>query len=286
MKVFYTKKQSTDKNESFSPSAGKPAKAIATWKALGLPIEIVEPSAASAQNFLSAHKSNYVKGVLDCSLPNGFGNTSREVARTLPFTTGSLIAATRYAFKTKEPACSPTSGFHHAGHESGGGFCTFNGLIMAAQAAKSDGAKRVGILDIDMHFGDGTDAIIKKLKLDFISHWTFGGNAITTENAERWLSELPGIIKKEFTGCDVLIYQAGADPAVSDPLGGVLTVDQLRRRDKIVFEMCQKLKIPVAWNFAGGYQDPIERVIEIHTNTARECIRAYEEKKGKASNQG
>ena len=78
--------------------------------------------------------------------------------------------------------------------------------------------------------------------------------------------------------CDVVLYQAGADAHIDDPLGGWLTTEQLRRRDAIVFDGLRKLGVPVAWNLAGGYQreadGSIPVVIEIHTNTAREALRA------------
>ena len=54
--------------------------------------------------------------------------------------------------------------------------------------------------------------------------------------------------------CSVLLYQAGADPHIDDPLGGALTSSQLARRDTIVFDGCRVLGLPIAWNLAGGYQ--------------------------------
>ncbi len=117
--------------------------------------------------------------------------------------------------------------------------------------------------------------------MSYIKHWTFGEHGITPENAEEFLKELPQIIE-QMEDCDVLIYQAGADPHINDPLGGSLTTEQLKLRDQLVFEVCKSLKIPVAWNLAGGYQTPIEKVLEIHINTARECIQVYEgEENGK-----
>jgi hypothetical protein len=59
---------------------------------------------------------------------------------------------------------------------------------------------------------------------------------------------------RQFADCDVLLYQAGADPHIDDPLGGWLTDAQLAQRDRLVFETCRELGLPVAWNLAGGYQ--------------------------------
>ncbi len=73
----------------------------------------------------------------------------------------------------------------------------------------------------------------------------------------------------------MLLYQAGADPHVDDPLGGFLTTDELARRDAIVFGEARALGLPVAWNLAGGYQRDarggIEPVLQIHENTLRAC---------------
>lgn len=79
--------------------------------------------------------------------------------------------------------------------------------------------------------------------------------------------------------CDVILYQAGADPHVDDPLGGFLSTAQLRERDRLVFVTANSLGIPIAWNLAGGYQvdsgGGIQSVLDIHNNTMRECVSVY-----------
>ena len=78
-----------------------------------------------------------------------------------------------------------------------------------------------------------------------------------------------------FADCDLLIYQAGADPHVNDPLGGFLTTAELSERDRIVFSVAKSIGIPVVWNLAGGYQEPLSRVLEIHRNTMIACVAEY-----------
>ena len=73
----------------------------------------------------------------------------------------------------------------------------------------------------------------------------------------------------------MILYQAGADPHIDDPLGGWLTTRQLLERDRLVFEAAADLGIPVAWNLAGGYQTPLRKVLEIHDNTMRACAEAH-----------
>ncbi len=75
--------------------------------------------------------------------------------------------------------------------------------------------------------------------------------------------------------CDVILYQAGADPHIDDPLGGWLTTRQLFERDQHVFESAAELGIPVAWNLAGGYQTPLRKVLTIHDGTMMACVATH-----------
>lgn len=274
MRVHYHTNQNVVDNTSSSPSAGKPALLLEHWKRLSLPIEVVTPRPLTAEEISLAHDPAYVKGVLECRLSNGFANRLESVAKSLPWTTGSMASAAIDAFTNKRVTVSLTSGFHHAGYRHGSGYCTFNGLVISCQILKNQhGIKRVGILDCDAHYGDGTDQIIKHLKLDYIKHWTFGEHYHNPKNATKFIAELPKIVDS-YAGCDTVLYQAGADPHINDPLGGTLTTKQMRERDRIVFEGLKKLGIPVAWNLAGGYQTPIEKVLELHTATLEEGLRA------------
>lgn len=348
MKVFYTPKQAADSG-SFSPSAAKPPLVVAAWQA-AVNIEIMPVPALTEDDLAMAHQRKYVRNVLKGKRSNGFGNCSPEIARSLPYTSGSMYAAARHAAVTGESCASPTSGFHHAGWDHGGGFCTFNGLMVAACMLKAEGlVNKVAIIDFDQHYGNGTDGIIRDRKINWINHLTFGNLAIRTRKSEafalrrpaleflhslaptvsrgwveddmgevlpndedmdqlddtlfaedddtpanldnwsgwggwedrgisvdRWLRELPRAIAELVAGCDLVIYQAGADPHIDDPLGGSLTTEDMRRRDRIVFDTCRTMGVPVAWNLAGGYQTPIEKVIALHVNTAREFVAAFE----------
>jgi hypothetical protein len=61
----------------------------------------------------------------------------------------------------------------------------------------------------------------------------------------------------------------------NDLLGGVLSTAQTIERDRIAFSAARSSGTPIAWNLAGGYQEPLERVIELHVNTMRECVSAF-----------
>jgi acetoin utilization deacetylase AcuC-like enzyme len=272
----YYREEMVANAQSFSPSAGKPREVVASWRRrFGAALEIVAPAPATPQLLALAHDPDYVRGVLAGTIDNGFGNRLPEVAAALPYTSGAMVAAAEHALRDGSVAVAPVSGFHHACHEHGGGYCTFNGLIVAAQALRTRHDTRcVGILDFDQHYGNGTADIIRRLKLDWIEHYTAEPDWDRPEQAEDFLAAIPGLMKR-FAGCDVLLYQAGADPHIADPLGGWLTTAQLRERDRLVFARCRALGLPVAWNLAGGYQNPLRKVLDIHDNTMLECIAAF-----------
>ena len=206
------------------------------------------------------------------------------MARSLPYTTGAMLAAAREALESG-CACATVSGFHHAQYDSAGGYCTFNGLTVTAEVLLSSGrVDRVLIVDCDMHYGDGTDAIIKRLGRErSITNATFGRWFHRPNQAPAYLETLRETVAT-FGSYDLVLYQAGADVHVDDPLGGVLSTEQMIERDRIVFEAARASGTAVAWNLAGGYQEPLSEVIVLHVNTMRECARAYANGEGAAAN--
>lgn len=186
-----------------------------------------------------------------------------------------MLSAAREAICNGAVAVAPTSGFHHAGYSTVARFCTFNGLMVTALALKAEGlANRVGILDLDQHYGNGTDDIIRTLNIDFVEHFTSGAEYLWESQADAFLRRIP-VLVASMKDCDVILYQAGADPHIDDPLGGWLTTEQLAERDRFVFETASELAIPVAWNLAGGYQTPLRKVLDIHDNTMRAAATVY-----------
>lgn len=273
--VFYSPRLAAT-TYSYSPSAGKPALAVESWKELGIPIDIREPIPVTEEEFCLAHGRNYVQRVLSCRADNGFGNRFPEVAASLPYTTGALLSAAREALRNGKVAVAPVSGFHHACHDNGGGYCTFNGLVVTAQVLKREGlVNKVGILDFDQHYGDGTVDIIRARKLgEWLLQYTAGAEYKSASQAEGFLQRIPELVN-QFIDCDIILYQAGADPHVADPLGGWLNTAQLAERDRLVFENAKSWGIPIAWDLAGGYQEYFRGVLNIHDNTLKACAKVY-----------
>ncbi|HQR72912.1 MAG TPA: hypothetical protein PLE54_20120 [Burkholderiaceae bacterium] len=264
---------------SFSPSAGKPRDVVADWRAAGLPIDVRSFDPLTRGDLSLVHDPEFVSGMLAGQLINGFGNRDPRVAAACLHTTGAMTAAAREAIRNRRVAVAPVSGFHHAGHSWCGGYCTFNGLMAAAALLRASGlARRVGILDLDQHYGNGTQDIIDTLGARWVRHYTAGRYDFQPSGADAFLRKLPEVLAR-FSDCDVLLYQAGADPHVDDPLGGWMTTAQLMRRDRIVFREALQMGLPVAWNLAGGYQrhadGGIGPVLAIHRNTMRACTDAY-----------
>jgi len=123
----------------------------------------------------------------------------------------------------------------------------------------------------------GTDEILDRLGCaDSIDNVTFGRWYTEPDQATAYLVRLERETRR-FPEFDLVIYQAGADVHVDDPLGGVLTTEQMATRDRMVFEAAKRAQCPVAWNLAGGYQQPVSKVIDLHTQTLRECVRVFSE---------
>jgi acetoin utilization deacetylase AcuC-like enzyme len=278
-KVFYDERQNVTVNDSLSPSAEKPAKAVESWKKLGIPFSISTFEPLTIDEICLAHDRGFVESVLSLETPNGFGNCNPQVAEALPWVCGSMVASALHSYRSKELSFSPTSGAHHACYAHGICFCTFNFLAIAAIRVHQEGAVNVGILDLDNHHGNGTENIMKRLDLSYIRHYSFGNECLQRGQVEAWLARLPDIVRG-FAGVDLLIVNAGVDPHISDPLGGLMTTRQMALRDSMVFRTAAELNLPVSVSLAGGYQmdedGNIDAVLQLHDTMFRMATSAYQ----------
>lgn len=272
MLVFFNKLQQVDARQGVSPSAGKPKLVLQSWNKLDVKLERGKVRPLNVDQLSIAHEKSYVQGVLAGRIENGFGNTSRQVAKSLPWTTGSFLSAAVYAMRHRVCTFSPTSGFHHACYSHAAGFCTFSGLTIAAIVLLTQhGAKRIGILDLDSHAGDGTDETLSKTGFaDSVEHYSLGYFDVDETNNQQWIDELPNLLRTRFRDCDILFYQSGVDCHVDDPLvaSGHFSTAQIQLREEMVFTTCREMGLPVVTNLAGGYQSPIQKVLRLHDFTA------------------
>lgn len=277
--IFYDPRQNVAGLDSFSKSAGKPSRFVKFMQSIdsnayGNDLGAVEP--LTREDLCQVHAQSYVDGVFAGTEYNGFDNKDLRVPESCLWTAGSLLAASRWALRYPAiPACSPTSGFHHANYKFGGGYCTFNGIMaVVAKLLSANPYLKIGILDCDMHYGDGTADILERKPQPNVMHRTAGkfflGDDVGSESLEffSWLNY--SIDELNNFGCDLVIYQAGADQHVDDPLGGILSTYEMAKRDRMVF---RGVRAGIAWNLAGGYQvgkteDVIaDPVIQLHWNT-------------------
>lgn len=282
MPVYFRPEMVAPSLHRISRSSEKPRLLVDRLASLGAPIDVIDDFApATREDFLLAHSAEYVNAILMLEADNGFSNRSPEIRDSLYWTSGSMLAAARGAIDRATITLSPTSGFHHALYDSGHGYCTFNGLMIAATALLREGrAQRVAIIDADFHYGNGTDHILRRSpERAKIFHYTFGDHFSNPSQAQEYLDKAGALLEDVVAfDPDVVIYQAGVDVHVDDYYGGLLTTEQIHERERLMFRLWTLGEIPMVWNLAGGYQfdakDQITPVIDLHMLAVREALNA------------
>src|SRR5690606_36160026 len=183
-------------------------------------------------------------------------------------------------------AINLAGGTHHAFRDRGEGFCVFNDVAVAMLTLlKAGRIQRAAVIDLDVHQGNGTHAILDGEprvftfsmhgRRNYPFHKVPGSLDIELDDAtgdgeylERLADALPRVLAASRP--ELVMYLAGADPLHSDRLGRLaLTLDGLARRDAMVLRACREVGIPVAITIAGGYGRDIEATVEAHVRTAR-----------------
>jgi acetoin utilization deacetylase AcuC-like enzyme len=199
---------------------------------------------------------------------------------------GATIAALGAAIAGDGIAVNLAGGTHHAFADRGGGYCIFNDSVVAARHVQARGlARRVLMVDLDVHHGDGTAALCR----DDPSLFAFSMHAARnypavkppgdldvalpdgTDDAaylDALAAHLPQAIARARP--DAVVYLAGADPFVGDRLGFLaLTKPGLAERDRQVVAACRRAGLPLAISMAGGYAEDVEDIVDIHEATVR-----------------
>ena len=230
------------------------------------------------EDLWQAHSLNFVNDVLTCKINNGFGTKDDEINRALLYSNASLWHALNHVIQKGGVACSASQGFHHAHYDHCYGYCTFNGLVIAAKKAL-DLVEKVMIIDGDAHFGDGTEDCLDTLKLRQrvinVTRDEIGCTDQSRFTASNWETFTDQLIAKHKP--DVLLYQAGADAWDEDPYGaGYLSKRHMGFRDSGIFRSAKKHLIPIAWNLAGGYSEPMQKTIDLHLQTLKISDQTFE----------
>jgi len=210
---------------------------------------------------------------------------SRALVERARRATGATILAARAALDDGV-AANLGGGTHHAFADVGRGFCVFNDVVTALRVTRAEGrVRRVLVVDVDVHQGDGTHALLAAdadsftLSVNGFRNYPFrrvpGDVDVDLPDGtgdDRYLEELervlaPAVRRARPELCFVL---AGADPFAGDRLGRLaLSKDGLTARDTLIRDTLAAVGVPVCLTLAGGYAEDIRDTVDINVSTLR-----------------
>lgn len=248
------------------------------------PRQLLQSPMVGDEDLLRVHDENYVYGLKNNTLSDKelrpIGLTwSPELLKRSYSSVGGFIAATDSALKNGFSALL-AGGTHHAHKDRGEGYCVFNDFAVAARRLiDQNKVKKILIIDLDVHQGNGNSSILGKSDDVFIlslhgeknypfrkvpSHLDVALPEKT--NDDEYLRALQEALQKIDFPFDMIFYQAGVDNLKEDILGTFeLSFQGLMKRDQLVFEFAKNR--PLAMAIGGGYASPIELTVEAHANT-------------------
>lgn len=247
-------------------------------------VDLTPHDALPVETLLETHDDLYVKAV-ESGDPPALASSQGfvwcpQLFQAVLSSNGGVVSAVKAALEDGV-AGSLSSGLHHARKSHGLGFCTFNGLAIAAAEAVKSGCENVLILDLDAHGGGGTASLIsgnvRISHLDvvvdpFDSH---GGSVnLTGHSPIDYLT----FLDKSLKGLkpDLCIYNAGMDVHQFDCGPSGFDERVIAARESIVFEWATSSDVPIAFVLAGGYVSPkrsVEALVAHHRITLR--VAAY-----------
>jgi acetoin utilization deacetylase AcuC-like enzyme len=261
------------------------------------PEDFVAPEPAPDEDLLLVHERGWIQRlktgklsyeeILQLEIPY-----SPEMARAFCLAAGGTTLAARLALE-QGVAYNVGGGFHHAFPDHGEGFCAINDIAVGIRKLQREGKiTRAMVVDCDNHHGNGTAAIfagdptVFTLSIHQYNNYPAQKPPSTVDvhlsdgvNDEEYLERLSAAYRFPLHGFrpELLVYVAGADPYREDQLGGLsLTLEGLKRRDRLVIETALREGTAVAIVLAGGYAVHLEDTVTIHANTAKVAKEALE----------
>lgn len=243
------------------------------------------PGEAPRALLIGAHGETYVDQVLEARVPAalerriGFPVTP-EVARRSRLSVAGTLAAAEAALECGL-AANVAGGSHHAMPDGGAGYCVMNDLAIAARALlKAGRVKRLLILDLDVHQGDGTAVCLA----DEPRAFTFSIHAEKNFPARKARSDRDvaladgtgddaylEVLEAELAGLldaarpDLMLVQAGVDVHADDRLGRLKLSDSgIVERSRLVAARARRAGVPVAATLGGGYDSDVVRLGRRH----------------------
>jgi acetoin utilization deacetylase AcuC-like enzyme len=249
-----------------------------------------EPEKADEQWITAVHAAAYVEKLKNQQLTasevrrTGFPLSPALVEREMHIMQGSVMAA-RYALEFGI-GMNIAGGTHHAFADKGEGFCLLNDIAIAANyliAAK--GLRKVLVVDLDVHQGNGTAAMFASRPEVF----TFSMHGAHNYPLHKETSDLDLALKDRTNDAtylkllgehlprlmdaeapDFIIYQCGVDVLATDKLGRLgLSLSGCKERDRMVLQTARVNEVPIMCCMGGGYSEAIRDIIEAHANTYR-----------------
>ena len=266
-----------------------------------IPEQLVRESTCSENNFFNpekvdddivvlTHQKEYFERFKSLHLSKkeireiGFPLSKELVDRELQIADGT-IKGVHYSIE-HGISMNIAGGTHHAFYDRGEAFCMLNDQAIAANYLINEGlSKRILIIDLDVHQGNGTASLFRsnhnvftlsfhgkknypfrkeKSDLDI----EFDDNTNDTEYLKVLRETIPKVIDQfepEF-----IFYLSGVDVLENDKLGRLsLTINGCKERDRFILEKCKDNSIPVQVSMGGGYSMLLKNIIEAHSNTFR-----------------
>lgn len=265
--------------------------------------DFVEPGPASDEDMLRVHTAEWVHklktgDMSEAELARLEIPYSKQMVEAVWAAVGGSILAAQLALRDGL-GFNIGGGFHHAFAGHGEGFCPVNDIVVAIRRLQHEGKiQRAMVVDVDVHHGNGTAAILADdptvftLSIHQYRNYPFEKpasdldihleDACTDEDYLGRLHELYPPVLFEHQP-DLLVHVAGADPYHQDQLGGLgLTLNGLKKRDRLVIETARRHGVPVAVVLAGGYAVNVADTVAIHTNTALAAKEVMEAAVGQA----
>ncbi len=251
------------------------------------------PKECSIKTLKTSHSMKYINDIKDMTLDVkaqkkiGFPINDSVVKRSF-FATGGTVLASKLALDTKL-ACNTAGGSHHATFDHGAGYCVFNDVAVAANYLKNKGyAKKILIIDLDVHQGNGNSEIFKNDKdvLTFSMHCASNYPAKKSKSDidielkdhmedEEYLNILHNNLKElNKNKYDFVFYVAGVDIHFEDRLGKLKITDEgVNKRDQMVIENFYSKNISLCGVLGGGYNKNFDKLIELHSMLHKNCAK-------------